>query len=79
MAINAPKPNARRKPVAVPPANDVRDNLQVVDPNGTFRFTLRVPMEMAQEFKIEAARRMIPLQELFRLSFEAYKEKQNQH
>lgn len=76
MAVNAPTPKARRKPVEVPPANDVRDTLQTVDPNGVFKFTLRVPMEMAIEFKMEAARRMIPLQELFRLSFEAYKDKQ---
>jgi hypothetical protein len=75
MAINAPKPNARRKPVEVPPASDVRDNLQTVDPNGSFRFTLRMPMEMAQEFKIEAARRMISLQDLFQECFAAYKEK----
>jgi hypothetical protein len=79
MAVNAPKPSSsRRKPVAVPPANDVKDNLQLVDPNGTFKFTLRMPMEMAVEFKMEAARRMISLQELFHLSFDAYKEKQGQ-
>jgi hypothetical protein len=78
MAINAPKPSARRKPVDIPPANDVRDNLQTVDPNGTFKFTLRVPMETAIEFKMEAARRMISLQELFQHSFEAYKEKNSQ-
>lgn len=76
MAVNTPKPNnTRRKPVEIPPANDVRDNLQAVDPNGSFKFTMRVPMETAVEFKMEAARRMISLQELFQLSFEAYKEK----
>jgi hypothetical protein len=78
MAIHAPKPTARRKPVAVPPANDVRDNLQTVDPSGSFKFTLRVPMETAIEFKMEAARRMISLQELFQRSFDAYKEKNGQ-
>ncbi len=75
MAVNAPKPNARRKPVEIPPASDVRETLQTVDPNGTYKFTLRIPMETAQEFKVEAARRMISLQELFQESFQAYKDK----
>lgn len=75
MAVNAPKPSTRRKPVEIPPASDVRDNLQTVDPNGSFKFTLRVPMETAIEFKMEAARRMISLQDLFVQSFEAYKER----
>ena len=57
--VNAPKPNTRRKPVDIPAANDVRDNMQSVDPNGSFKFTLRVPMETAIEFKMEAARRMM--------------------
>lgn len=74
MSVNAPKPS-RRKPVEIPKANDVRDNLQTVDPSGSYKFTLRIPMEPAQEFKIEAARRMIPLQELFLECFQAYKEK----
>jgi hypothetical protein len=73
MAINTPKPNARRKPVDVPTVDDTRGTLQTVDPNGTYKFTLRIPMETAQEFKVEAARRMISLQELFQESFEAYK------
>ncbi len=75
MAISAPKPSARRKPIDVPTASDVKDNLQTVDPNGSFKFTLRVPMETAIAFKMEAARRMISLQELFQDSFEAYKGK----
>jgi hypothetical protein len=79
MAINAPKPSLRRKPVEIPTAIDVKDNLQAVDPNGSFKFTLRVPMETAIEFKMEAARRMISLQELFQSSFDAYKEKKTQH
>jgi hypothetical protein len=73
MAISAPKPSTRRKPIEIPTADDAKDNLQAVDPNGSFKFTLRVPMETAIEFKMEAARRMIPLQELFQHSFEAYK------
>lgn len=75
MAVNAPKPSARRKPVEIPPVNDVRETLQTVDPNGTYKFTLRIPMETAQEFKVEAARRMISLQDLFQESFQAYKDK----
>jgi hypothetical protein len=75
MAISAPKPSARRKPIEVPSADDAKDNLQTVDPNGSFKFTLRVPMETAIEFKMEAARRMISLQDLFQASFEAYKTK----
>ena len=75
MAINAPKPATRRKPVEIPTANDVKDNLQEVDLNGSFKFTLRVPMETAIAFKMEAARRMISLQDLFQNSFDAYKEK----
>jgi hypothetical protein len=74
MAVNAPKPT-RRKPVSAPVMNDTRDNLQSVDPNGYFKFTMRMPMEMAIEFKTEAAKRMISLQDLFQLSFEAFKEK----
>jgi hypothetical protein len=72
MAISAPKPSTRRKPVEVPTSIDVKDNLQSVDPNGSFKFTLRVPMETAIAFKMEAARRMISLQELFQHSFDAY-------
>lgn len=75
MAISAPKPSTRRKPVEIPTADDAKDNLQAVDPNGSFKFTLRVPMETAIEFKMEAARRMISLQDLFQHSFEAYKAK----
>jgi hypothetical protein len=75
MAISAPKPSLRRKPIEIPSAIEVKDNLQTVDPNGSFKFTLRVPMETAIEFKMEAARRMISLQELFQHSFEAYKSK----
>jgi hypothetical protein len=75
MSISAPKPSIRRKPVDVPTAIDVKDNLQSVDTNGSFKFTLRVPMETAVAFKMEAARRMISLQELFQYSFDAYKGK----
>ena len=75
MAISAPKPATRRKPVEIPTANDAKDNLQEVDLNGSFKFTLRVPMETAIAFKMEAARRMISLQDLFQNSFDAYKEK----
>ena len=57
-----------------PAPDEIKDNLQTVDPNSSFKFTLRVPMETAVEFKMEAARRMISLQELFQRSFEVYKE-----
>jgi hypothetical protein len=71
-----PKP-PKRKPVAVPLANDTRQALQAIDPNDSYKLTLRVPATVASEFKVEAARRMIPLQKLFELAFEAYKEKTN--
>jgi hypothetical protein len=71
-----PKP-PKRKPVAVPLADDTRQALQTLDPNSSYKLTLRVPATIASEFKVEAARRMIPLQDLFVLAFEAFKEKSN--
>jgi len=71
-----PKP-PRRKPVDVPVATDTLDALRTIDPASSYKLTLRVPATVASEFKVEAARRMISLQDLFILAFDALKEKES--
>ena len=58
---------------APPPTGKIVGNLEKAEPTALVPLNFRVPSEFRRDFKIEAARRDVQMNELVQMAFEALK------